>query len=109
MDSNTTILVDTNIWLDYYALNRTGGAEAAELLGFAFSHGIKLLYQTDIIKDVFYLVSATTKRIAREEKGALSPSDATAANEFALFSRSHSAKRAGKIHMPHCPLPVRWK
>ena len=32
-----------------------------------------------------------------------------AANEFALFSRSHSAKRAGKIHMPHCPLPVRWK
>ncbi len=38
--------------LDYYALNRAG-AEAAELLGFAFSHGIKLLYQADIIKDCF--------------------------------------------------------
>ena len=97
MDSNTTILVDTNVWLDYYALNRAGGAEAAELLGFAFSHGIKLLYQADIIKDVFYLVSATTKRIAREEKGALSPSDATAANEFAWSAVNHMRENAFAI------------
>lgn len=97
MDSNTTILVDTNVWLDYYALNRAGGAEAAELLGFAFSHGIKLLYQADIIKDVFYLVSATTKRIAREEKGALSPSNATAANEFAWSAVNHMRENAFAI------------
>ena len=94
MENETTFLVDTNVWLDYYALNRAGSAEAQHLFSFAFSHDIKMLYQADIIKDVFYLTSATTKSIIRKEKGALSESDAAMANEFAWSAVNHMRENA---------------
>lgn len=78
-----TLLIDTNVWLDSYLPNRARKDEAVSLLSFAYEHDYALLYATSTLKDVFYLVAAAIKHDIRQQKGALSESDATAATEIA--------------------------
>lgn len=82
-NQQTSLLIDTNVWLDYYLPNREGGYEATALVGFAFEYGYPLLYPASIAKDVFYLSSHAFRKTIRAEKGALSSSDAAVAAEAA--------------------------
>ena len=70
-----SLLIDTNVWLDYFLPDRAGGKEAIDLIVFAFEYEFPLLYPAAIVKDVFYVAVSTFKRIARAEKGSLTQSD----------------------------------
>ena len=79
----TSLLVDTNIWLDYFLANRPAHAAAMSFMLFAHEHGYPLLYPTAIVKDVFYLTANAFKRDMCNENGRLTERDAAAATEIA--------------------------
>ena len=79
-----SIVVDTNIWLDYFLGLRAGSQQARELLDAANRAGIELLYAVTSTKDLFYLISADFKRSYRLQFGNESPeAGAQAAGEVA--------------------------
>lgn len=79
----TSLLIDTNVWLDNYLPNREGSEKAVALITFASKYEYPLLYPAAVAKDVFYLSAHAFKKMIRAEKGALSSSDAAVATEAA--------------------------
>ena len=94
MAENISIMVDTNVWLDYYAIDRPNYKASHELMSYSFSHDIGILYPADIIKDVFYLVGSTTKHIIRAQSPDFTHDNAAAANEFAWSAVNHMRENA---------------
>lgn len=58
----TSLVLDTNIWLDFYLPFRVGHEAAGKLLTFAATHDINLLYAAHSVADMFYIMEAQTKR-----------------------------------------------
>ena len=83
-NSQKTLLLDTNVWVDYYSNARPGHKAAFELVSLALKSGFDLLYAVGSAKDVFYLVSCDFKHASRRVcGGALSEEAANAAKEMA--------------------------
>lgn len=101
-----SLLVDTNVWLDYFLVNRPGHAEATSFMVFAFEHEHPILYPAAIAKDVFYLTANALKRDARHEKGALTPRDASVATEIAWECVNNMREQAGAVGADESDL---WK
>lgn len=80
---SATILVDTNVWIDYYLGYRPGSKEACELMETARAKGVAVLYACTSSKDIYYTVRGDTKRKVRLENGSLTESEANACNELA--------------------------
>lgn len=78
------VLLDTNVWLDAYDGNRLGSKRANELIDRCEKAGVELLYAAESVKDVHYLISASLKRQARKDGGALSESQAKAVSAYAF-------------------------
>ena len=78
------VLLDTNVWLDAYDGNRLGSKRANELIDRCEKAGVELLYAAESVKDVYYLISASLKRWARKDGGALSESQAKAVSTYAF-------------------------
>ena len=55
MSKQTTVLVDTNIWLDNYLGDRPGAASSRAFLDRAFGEGAVLCYAVTTAKDLFYM------------------------------------------------------
>lgn len=66
------LLVDTNVWLDRYLVDRTRSAEVSTFLTEAFRCGAVLLYPTTCPCDVFFSICSEFKRSRRREKGVVS-------------------------------------
>ena len=77
------VLVDTNVWLDQFLPGRPHAKESRRFVDRAVEADVDLAYAAGSLKDVFHLVDHETKRLVREERGALSQSDASAAQEYA--------------------------
>ena len=77
----SSLLVDTNVWLDCFLPNRPGHDEAIALVLFAYEHEYPLLYPAAILKDVFYLTANAFKRDTRNETGKLNQRDAIASRK----------------------------
>lgn len=92
-----SLLVDTNVWLDYYLPERKGSKVAADIVSFAFEYEYPLLYPTAIAKDVFYLIASTLKQTSRSEKGGLSHSDAETATEVAWACVNNMREQATAV------------
>ena len=73
------ILVDTNVWLDYFIPSRRGRSVAIEFLRDACTAQVDLLYAATSSKDLFYLISSEHKAWYRREHGSLSQYAAAAA------------------------------
>lgn len=79
-----SLVIDTNVWLDYYLGFRAGHRNAVELLDVANALDVTLLCSVTATKDLFYLIAADFKREYRRcHDGALSPDGAAAATEVA--------------------------
>lgn len=61
------ILLDTNCWLDYFLNRRNSGALIANLLDAIEAHGSIVVTATIIMKDTFYLIPASLKRMNPEQ------------------------------------------
>ena len=72
------ILVDTNVWLDYFIPSRRGRSVAIEFLRDACTAQVDLLYAATSSKDLFYLISSEHKAWYRREHGSLSQDAAVA-------------------------------
>lgn len=83
VSQQTSLLIDTNVWLDCFLPNRPEHVEATSLMLFAYEHGYPLLYPAAIAKDVFYLAANNFKRDMRNESGTLGGHDAATAIELA--------------------------
>ena len=79
----TTLLIDTNVWLDCFLPGRPGQRDALNVVSTAIDLGIPLLYAVTSAKDVFYLVAAVLKREVRMQKGSFSEVDAACASSAA--------------------------
>ena len=77
------ILVDTNVWLDYFLPARAGHGAAFSFLDEAQRRGVQLLYPASCITDVFYLLLAQLKGAVRHEKGSVSEADTRAVRKLA--------------------------
>lgn len=77
------ILVDTNVWLDYFIPSRRGRSVAIEFLRDAYTAQVDLLYAVTSSKDLFYLISSEHKAWYRREHGSLSQDAAVAATSLA--------------------------
>lgn len=77
-----SLLVDTNVWLDYF-LGRKGAQSAARFLGKTLENDDVLVTTTSITKDVFYLIGASLKRRTVADGGVNSGRNAKAINEIA--------------------------
>ena len=77
------VLVDTNVWLDYFLPWREHADAAQRFVQAALARDCTLLYAVHGLKDVFYLVADALKRRIREETGTLEEGQAIAANAVA--------------------------
>ena len=78
------LLIDTNVWVDYY-IDRSPGHQAARaLITNALRQDAVLYISTLSMKDVFFIIDQTLKRYARQELGKLTDSSRAAATEIAL-------------------------
>ena len=77
------MLLDTNVWLDYYLPWRGGHAVARQLIERALEDNRTLAYAVSTVKDVYYMVAAEHKRAERAAAGSLSDSAAQAATATA--------------------------
>lgn len=97
MPSPSSILLDTNVWLDAYDGARPRSATANALIDACVSRGIDLLYAAGSAKDVFYLVGASLKRQARVEGGTLSDGQARAVSVYASACVSNMCEVATAV------------
>ena len=101
MSQQLTLLLDTNVWLDYYLPWRSGYAAAQRLIVSAFEQNQTLAYAVPSIKDVFYMSAAEYKRAERASTGALSESAARAANATAWGCVNNMQEIATAIPLDH--------
>lgn len=81
-----SILVDTNVWLDYYLGFREGHERAKQMLNLANGLGASLLYAITSSKDVFYLISGDCKHAYRNAHGGKITEEASAAAREVAWS-----------------------
>ncbi len=101
MSQQLALLLDTNVWLDYYLPWRSGHAVAQRLIVSAFKQNQTLAYAVPSIKDVFYMVAAEHKRAERAATGALSESAARAATVAAWGCVNNMQEIACAVPLDH--------
>lgn len=78
------LLVDTNVWMDYFLVRQEPHREAVELVRLAFGSEDVVLYAASLsLKDLAYLLENMFRRDVRESAGDVSPQAAAAARETA--------------------------
>ena len=70
-------LVDTNVWLDNCLGDRPGSRDSREFLMQALNNKLLLVYPVHCLRDIFYLVQAHLKVLARKD-GAISDAESLA-------------------------------
>ena len=101
MSQQLALLLDTNVWLDYYLPWRSGYAAAQRLIVGTFEQNQTLAYAVPSIKDVFYMSAAEQKRAERAATGALSDSGARAATAAAWGCVNNMQEIATAIPLDH--------
>ena len=79
------MLVDTNVWLDFYLANRPLHDKARLLVDKALEARVELLASVTTVKDLYYLVAEAAKRMIREDAGRedLTQAEALSAKAYA--------------------------
>ena len=101
MSQQLALLLDTNVWLDYYLPWRSGYAASQRLIVSAFKQNQTLAYAVPSIKDVFFMVAAEHKRAERAATGALSESAARAATVAAWGCVNNMQEIACAVPLDH--------
>lgn len=79
----TSVLLDTNVWLDAFDGTRARSERANELLAACVRRGVDVLFAAESVKDVHHLVAASLKRRARDEGRAMGEGQARAISAYA--------------------------
>ncbi|MEG0476165.1 MAG: PIN domain-containing protein [Raoultibacter sp.] len=79
----TRLLLDTNVWLDLFASDRSGREDAVNLVTWAVQQEVTLLYAASSIKDFYYILEEREKRKLRAAKIEVDAGTAADINEYA--------------------------
>lgn len=86
-----SIIVDTNVLVDYYLGREPGSTALARMLELCL--GTHALHVSPLsLKDVYYLVGTILKRQARQDHGTLSEPNARACGDIAWSCVQHATK-----------------
>lgn len=92
------LLLDTNIWIDYYVGDRPGHQHAYEFVEAAITSGHNLCYAVTSSRDVFFNVVMSAKRRHRlAQDGKLTEGQAHAAASLGWACLEHMADTATAI------------
>ncbi len=83
MSGGRMLLLDTNVWLDYFDQSRVGFESAIALIRLACQLGMDLLIAPTTCKDFYYQCALSIKRDARRAGKEVTQSLAAAAEEYA--------------------------
>lgn len=92
-----SILLDTNIWIDFYLRWRDNSELVSRLIELAMKNDFELLYAAHSVKDVFYLINAELKRAARQQSGKMNDSTALAAKTTSWACIENMCENASAI------------
>lgn len=109
MTAPVTILLDTNIWLDYFLGWRDMSQVALRVVSRALELGYTLAYAVTSAKDVYYLVASEHKRLERLETGTLSEAAVSAANVSAWGCVNAMQEMACAVPLDHTDVWVASK
>lgn len=104
-DKPVSILLDTNIWLDYYIPDRKPHRQAKDLIEFSQTSNVVLVYNSPIIKDVFYLIRGFLKNKELALNGRITESSSIEIREIAWSCVDHMSEIA--VAAP-CGEPEIW-
>ena len=82
-EARSGLLVDTNVWLDFFLDRSTRHDLAGRFVVAAHSHGVPLFTPLHSVKDIYFLVGLELKRMEREAGNEISGSFADAVDEVA--------------------------
>ncbi len=106
MTRRFSLLLDTNVWIDYYLGYRPLHKQACELLRLAVRLDADVLYAATSSKDLFFLIEADFKReYRRAHGGTLDAEGATAADAMAWGCLEHLTENATAVG---CDLSDIW-
>ncbi len=60
------VVVDTNVWVDYFVADRSGHEDAVAFVNAAWEASVQLLYPVGALQDVFAILIMELKRGARK-------------------------------------------
>lgn len=83
MTCRRTLLLDTNVWLDYFLGWRDMSPTSRRLVELALNQDCTLAYAVSSVKDVYYIVASEHKRLERAAEGSLGKGAVAAANAAA--------------------------
>lgn len=83
MTGGSILLLDTNVWLDYFLGWRDMSPTSRRLVELALNQDCTLAYAVSSVKDVYYIVASEHKRLERAAEGSLGKGAVAAANAAA--------------------------
>ena len=95
----TSLVLDTNVMIDYYLGDRPKSGEAKAFFDYALAHkeSCPLLYSPHCISTLFYLISNATKQSARQRLTRITEKDSLIAIEFAWGCIDHLQENATAV------------
>ena len=99
MIGENSIVVDKNIWLDFYLRERPQHEDAVHFIRTAERFEANLGTPADAVNEVFYIVGKCLKQKIRENGGVVDESTARSINDFAWQCVEHMTDLAVSIPM----------
>lgn len=81
--AENAVVVDKNVWLDYFLKERSNHDEAVRFICVAEKFNANLGIPADAVKDVFYQIGQAIKRSVRSNGGTVDAATARGINGFA--------------------------
>ncbi|MGI6217443.1 MAG: type II toxin-antitoxin system VapC family toxin [Coriobacteriales bacterium] len=114
MQKRLSLMLDTNVLLDYFDTTRPGCESATKLVNHAIRNGLQLMVSPMSLKDFYYLVAQGIKREAGKSGKEIDDKLASAAESYAwnctreimdvatiLSVDSHDVELASNLHELH--------
>ncbi len=83
------IVVDKNVWVDFYLPDRPLHAPATRFINTVEKYNANLAIPADAVKDVFYLIGKHMKQLVRENGGTVDEQTACGIRDFAWRCVDH--------------------
>lgn len=93
-----SVLLDTNVWLDYFMGEGPNLVEISRLVSIAETGSLSLLYAPTSAKDLFYLIPRRLRRRGGEDNVSYAPA------AWACVGRMMEIASAAPISFPECEL-----
>lgn len=97
--AKNAIVVDKNVWLDFYLVDRPLHAEAMQFITAAEKHDANLALPADAVKDIFFIIGRHMKQLFIQNGGIIDERMGCTIRDFAWQCVDHMTDIAVSIPM----------